>query len=260
MPSQYTPGPLPFMPFLQVELTCEWCSDRFLVIKSRGHRRYCSFRCYTAARRDQSERTLHARAWAMVDRNGPLPERRPELGPCWLWTGARTSIDGYGHLGLNGDVVQAHRVTWESVNGPIPKGLELDHLCRTRSCVRPDHLEPVTTRENLRRGDSPAAIVVRTRICRRGHPMTPENTRRPPGGAGCKRCHADRYRARYVPKPRAPRLGEATANAKLTEDDVREIRELSAAGVPGAELGRTYGVTREAIYAVVKRRVWAHVD
>jgi hypothetical protein len=86
-----------------------------------------------------------------TDKNGPIPAHRPELGPCWEWTSARTP-SGYARVKRQGRDSQAHRVAYEVHVGPIPDGLELDHLCRNRGCVRPDHLEPVTHAENMRRG------------------------------------------------------------------------------------------------------------
>lgn len=78
---------------------------------------------------------------------------------CWLWTAAKNG-PGYGQFGLGtreDGLVFAHRFAYELVVGPIPEGLVIDHLCRTPACVRPDHLEPVTMRENMRRGDCPWA-------------------------------------------------------------------------------------------------------
>lgn len=71
---------------------------------------------------------------------------------CWLWQGAITP-QGYGTATLGRRPVPAHRLTWRIFEGPIPDGLQLDHLCRVRRCVNPDHLEPVTGAENVRRGD-----------------------------------------------------------------------------------------------------------
>ncbi|MEU8920304.1 HNH endonuclease signature motif containing protein [Kitasatospora sp. NPDC048545] len=96
------------------------------------------------------------RFWAKVDKNGPTPENRPTLGPCWIWTGYIHAPSGYGQYGLRNGTRLVHRISYQYLVGPIPKGLHLDHLCRRRECCRPDHLEPVTPRENLRRGDQGA--------------------------------------------------------------------------------------------------------
>jgi hypothetical protein len=89
----------------------------------------------------QPRQSLADRFWSKVDRSGP----------CWLWTGG-TSNAGYGHFHpTKRQGKGAHRVAYELVRGPIPEGLELDHLCRVVTCVNPDHLEPVTHAENMRR-------------------------------------------------------------------------------------------------------------
>lgn len=105
---------------------------------------------------------------------------------CWLWQKYLDS-DGYASLKVNGKDTKAHRFSFTYFVGEIPDGLEIDHLChvaseckggaacRHRSCVNPSHLEPVTTLENLLRGNTPAALGARRSECHRGHPMTPEN-------------------------------------------------------------------------------------
>lgn len=70
---------------------------------------------------------------------------------CWEWQLAVNKI-GYGIIGVNGGSKFAHRMSYLSIKGPIPEGLELDHLCCNKRCVNPDHLEPVTRSENVRRG------------------------------------------------------------------------------------------------------------
>ena len=95
--------------------------------------------------------------WAKVDKNGPVPDYRPDLGPCWLWVGYIDPKTGYGQFGSKGRGTNLpHRIAYQYSVGPIGKGLHLDHLCRVRACVCPGHLEPVTPQENIRRGDQGA--------------------------------------------------------------------------------------------------------
>lgn len=111
----------------------------------------------------------------------PLHERlfaHSELAPdgCRVWTGYRTP-DGYGRMTVNGATQGAHRVAYELFVGAIPKGLVIDHLCRNRACVNPLHLEVVTNRENILRGEGHAAQNARKTHCIRGHDLTdPKNT------------------------------------------------------------------------------------
>lgn len=114
---------------------------------------------------------------------------------CWEWTGGLSR--GYGqwhHAYISGKSTSriAHRVMYELRKGPIPKGLALDHLCRNRKCVNPDHLEPVTHRENILRGVSPAATRHKQTECHRGHPLNTENTYvfKRDGSRHCRACCA----------------------------------------------------------------------
>lgn len=98
----------------------------------------------------------------------------PDAG-CWLWSG-RIMRGGYGHgYGRKGMRTNcAHRLVYDRLVGPIPPGHDLDHLCRVRRCVNPDHLEPVTRSENLRRGLTGKHYRVRTE-CAKGHPLVGAN-------------------------------------------------------------------------------------
>ena len=125
-----------------------------------------------------------------------LPDSRPERllrnvdttgEGCWLWKGAL--LEGYGVFNWRGAKEKAHRAVYELLEGPIPEGLELDHLCRVTACVRPSHLEPVTHAENIRRGQSPAAECARRTHCKHGHEFTEANTLpRSDGGRRCRTC------------------------------------------------------------------------
>lgn len=112
----------------------------------------------------------------------PKVQKTPE---CWIWTAAKNT-DGYGRFLGDGRVVQAHRFAYEMLRGPIPDGLHLDHLCRVVACVNPDHLEPVTVRANLLRGNTSTARRAAQTHCIHGHEFTPENTYIKPNG--CRRC------------------------------------------------------------------------
>ena len=89
---------------------------------------------------------------------------------CWLWEGAK--IEGYGIIRRKGKAIRVHRLIWSAFKGVVPNGKELDHLCRNTLCVRPDHLEAVTHKENVLRGNSPGALNARKTKALCGHPYT----------------------------------------------------------------------------------------
>lgn len=116
-------------------------------------------------------------------------------GECWIYTGANAG--GYGRFYFGDRVVPAHRYAYELLVGPIPEGLQLDHLCRDRACCNPDHLEPVTQRENLRRGIGPAGLNARKTKCPKGHPYDEANTyTHSAGWRQCRACRREMSRRR----------------------------------------------------------------
>lgn len=142
-----------------------WCNKHYW----RWHRNGDPFT------RSKPRKSIAERFWAKV-----------EFTPsCWLWTGSCYS-NGYGDFSNSRGQkhIMAHRWAYEFCNGPIPPGLPLDHLCCNHPCVRPDHLEPVTVRENARRG-----IRGRQVACKHGHPYDLLNTYyRPEGRRMCRTC------------------------------------------------------------------------
>jgi hypothetical protein len=153
-----------------------------------------------------------------IERFEEKVERDPETG-CWLWAACRNSA-GYGKFGIDGRVVLAHRFSYEQHVGPIPDGLQLDHLCRVRCCVNPAHLEPVTGSENVRRGKAGEITKVRhaqKTHCPQGHAYTEDNIT-PQILSGrwtarcCKTCKRIRALARYHANSEAINLRRAACN------------------------------------------------
>lgn len=133
---------------------------------------------------------------------------------CWEWTGAKNA-GGYGVC--RGQ--QAHRASYELLVGPIPAGLQLDHLCRNRACVNPDHLEPVTRKVNILRGEGVAAKNARKTHCLNGHELTGHNLIQHKGGRECRACARRRfeeYKARRLLTTLASSLTPESADARAS--------------------------------------------
>jgi len=119
----------------------------------------------------------------------------PESG-CWLWTGP-ISHKGYGRFTVDGRKVQAHRFSYKQFVGPVPDETTIDHLCRVRCFVNPDHLRQLSNRDNILIGVGPTAINAKKVQCSNGHIYTKDTTiERPEGGRGCRICKS-KYNKNY---------------------------------------------------------------
>lgn len=114
-----------------------------------------------------------------------------QVGNCWMWSGSKTSA-GYGQI-WTGRMNYSHRFSYELFVGIIPKGMTLDHLCRNRACVNPDHLEAVSLKENILRGYNSAAINSKKTQCPQGHPYSGVNNQ---GSRICQTCHNEKRRVK----------------------------------------------------------------
>lgn len=175
------------------------------------------------------------RFWAKVNKNGPVPEHLPELGPCWLWTGARTHDHGdrfrYGRFSFRKRIVGSHRISLIIATGELSDTLCACHKCDTPSCVNPDH------------------IFAGTRVNNTMDMVSKGRQRGVPSGMTWAQLH-----------PENVIRGSAHPNSKLTEADVVEIRRRYAAGgIKQQTLADEFGVTQILISKIVCRYHWKHV-
>ena len=200
---------------------------------------------------------------------GELPARLDyyldKSGECWIWTAAHDGR-GYGVLCFAGRQFKAHRIAWEVAYGPIPTELQVAHRCNNKRCCRPDHLYIATRKQNAedavrdglyRRGDTHGSRLHPESLARGKHNGAhthPEKVRR-----GDE--HWTHQHPQAAEKVAAFQQAGTAAVRKLTDDQVREIRALSAAGGISQEaLGARFGITQASVWRIVHRMSWPHLE
>lgn len=160
---------------------------------------------------DMFDDKLRMRFWSKVNKDGPIPEAHPLLGPCWIWI-PRGGAGGYGQMYVAGKQIYAHRLSYMIHFGEIPSGMVVDHRCEVRNCVRPDHLVAATQRDNVHRARSweyGAAMQREKTHCVQGHPYSGDNLRVCKNGKrACRTCEREytrQYRLRN-PLPKNPKV------------------------------------------------------
>lgn len=184
-----------------------------------------------------------------VNKNGTVPAHRPELGKCWLWT-AGTLSNGYGCFSMFGRMRRPHRVSWLIHNGIIPKGAGFHgtcvlHKCDNRSCVNPEHLFLGTITDNVRDMEAKG---------RSYHPSGDQNgIRKHPEVLKRGKEHYWHINSHLMPR------GSKCKQAKLNEEQVRQIRLLRKEGFSRFDLAVKFSVSASLIQKIVHNDIWKHV-
>ncbi len=182
------------------------------------------------------------RFWLRVNKDGPIPAHKPELGPCWVWTGATTG-QGYGKMNIRGVRSLTHRISWEIHNGPVPDGLFVLHRCDNEPCCNPAHLFVGTNQDNTADSTEKGR---RASGERHGTHTKPETLQR-----------GDEHWTRRLG---VRTIGEDNGFAKLTDDDVRAIRLAYANGESQQSIADRHGIHQTAVSGIARRQTWSHVQ
>ena len=203
-------------------------------------------------------KTVEERFWAKVNKDGPIPPHRPELGKCWVWTASKYQ-NGYGQFSIGRKAIFAHRLSFEIAHGQIAPGWCVCHACDNKPCVNPGHLWLGSYADNMRDASAKGRMATGDR---NGSNIHPE--RRPVGDRNGSRLHpeklhrGDDHWQRKNPEKRM--AGELNGNAALTGDRVRLMRQQYASGeFSQRALARMHDTSQTNVGFIVRGTAWAHV-
>jgi hypothetical protein len=257
-----------------IPVICQRCSKEFLVSGpdlKRGGGRFCAA-CRPYVSTGRKPVSLEDRFWKYVNKDGPVPAACPELGPCWLWTGALNY--GYGRINIDtkGAAKGAHVVSLEMSGVEVPAGMQVLHHCDVRNCVNPRHLYVGDIQQNMRDRHERERDAVGEANGK--SVLTSENVQfiRAKHVEGwtivriARELGANEDTVRmvvinrtwkdpaYVPQERGQ------WNAILQDDDIRMIRSLHNNGWSYGTLAERFNVSKGAIRGILQGRTWKHVQ
>lgn len=201
--------------------------------------------------KSQYEKSERERFWEKVDKDGPW---HPEMGQCWNWTATtqKASNGEYGSFKSNemgGSITRAHRVSFFYANGLRSDiANHIDHLCRNTLCVNPDHLELVSSTENILRGLGPTAVNARKTHCISGHEFTFENTYHEPAWPERRNCRACHKRAALEWAQKRAKGGRKN---KYSDDQIVEAKSLRNSGMRIKMIADTTGISLAYVNSIV---------
>ena len=205
--------------------------------------------------------------WQSLDKNGPLPEHHPELGPCWLWTGNK-SPSGYGVLRRFNKDIRAHRFAYQLSQGEIPFGLRVHHHCDRRNCCAPTHLWLGTHKQNMgdmtdkgrqSHGDKHYAHKVTAEQVKEMRRLYSETKIPLPQIAkqfGLSKFAAGKAIRGETWKCLGPMTLIPKRGTKMSPETVQEIRRLRTSGTTARALAVQFHLSFSSVTDIVSRRTW----
>jgi hypothetical protein len=207
--------------------------------------------CYACCHPVKRGRPIADRLWERVDKNGPIPAHRPELGQCWPWTGS-VEAKGYGTIKVAGKIQKAHRVAYVLTYGNISDDKPMVcHHCDNPPCCRPDHLFAGTCQDNAK------DMAAKGRAAAQTHPGMTAGDKN--GSRQRPECRARGAAHGSHTHPEARPVGSHHGRSKLVESQVIEIRQSVASGEHRTAVATRFGVCRQMIDQIVTRQNWKHV-